>query len=275
MKTTTDPHLTQINLFYKKDFYGNASNYLAAIQGYSKELETSIKYLQSYVANDPVTSASEVFVQLDEQMKSMSPQFAAFWLQKYNQAHEKIKNEVGLKIGTGTFYRPFSDSIGIITRQENLYDESVQSVLNKSFPMRYGSTLSNKIHPQRLLLHGEMSNKLNKLFNQNLQNIQEKGAIPTKAHGENLVPDTEHVKRIQQIVSNLNQRIKNEFKQLYNVIGYYCQYNAQSGAQNIQFIPNYNISVNIEGTPINQDILFNQLQEVQKDITTSKVLGLT
>ena len=94
MSSTTDPLLTQINLFYKKDFYKKASNYLDAIQSYSSELDISINYLKSLVANDPITAGCDVFVKLDQQMKSMTPQFMSFWIQKYNQAHEKIKNEV-------------------------------------------------------------------------------------------------------------------------------------------------------------------------------------
>jgi len=275
MKITTDPQLTNINLFYKKDFYENASNYMEAIKSYSTELEIAINYLKSKVANDPITSESNVFIDLDKQMKSMSAQFAAFWIQKYNIAHQKIKNEVNTKIGTGTFYRPFSDSIGILGRQETLYDETVLSVANNSFPVRYGASLTNKIHPQRQLLYAESSDKLNKIFNSNLKNIQEKGASSNSAHGENLIPDSIHLTRMQSVIASLNQRIRDEFKELYNVIRLYCEYNAQSSAQNIQFVPNYNITVKVEGTPINQDILFNQLQDIKKDITTKIVLGVT
>lgn len=271
---TTDPQLTQINLFYKKDFYNKASNYLGAIQSYTKELETSIKFAKAKVANDPITSMKDFFVELDGQMKSMTPQFAAHWIKAFNTSIEKVKNEVGVQIGSGTFYRGFGDSIGTITKQENLYDESTQSIKNNSFPLRYGSSLTNKIHPQILLMHGEMSNKLNKVFNKNLQNIQSSNTTSLKAHGENLIPDTEHTKRIQGMVSMLNQKIRGEFKELYNVISYYCNYNSRASTQNIQFVPNYNITVSVEGNNLNQDILFNQLQDVQKDITTKKVLGV-
>ena len=42
--TTTDPQLTQINLFYKKEFYQNATNFLSTIGKYTEELETAIDY---------------------------------------------------------------------------------------------------------------------------------------------------------------------------------------------------------------------------------------
>lgn len=274
MSTSIDPHLMQINLFYKKDFYQQASNYLEAVQSYSSELETAINFAKSKVANDPITSMSSFFVDLDKKMKSMTPQFAANWIKTFNTVQEQVRNEVGITIGTGTFYRSFSDSIGILTRQENIYDESTQSVLNEAFPLRYGASLTNKIHPRIQLLFGEMSNKLNTVMNKNLKNIQAQGSSPDKAHGENLVPDISHVKRIQGLVPTLNQRIRNEFKELYNVISFYCNYNPRSASQNIQFVPNFNISVDVEGTPVNQDILFNQLQDIKHDITTKKVLGV-
>ena len=78
---------------------------------------------------------------------------------------------------------------------------------------------------------------------------------------------------MQKIIPTLNQRIRSEFKELYNVIKYYCQYNPQSSSQNIQFVPNFNITVNVEGTPLNQDILFNQLQDIKKDLTAKTILG--
>jgi len=274
MSTSIDPHLMQISLFYKKDFYQQASNYLQAVQSYSSELETAINFAKSKVANDPITTMGQFFIELDKKMKSMSPQFAANWIKTFNSAHEQVRNEVGVAIGTGTFYRSFSDSIGVLTRQENVYDESTQSVLNNAFPLRYGASLTNKIHPRIQLLHGEISNKLNTVMNKNLKNIQTQGTSPDKAHGENLVPDIAHVKRVQGLVPTLNQRIRNEFKELYNVISFYCNYNPRSASQNIQFVPNINISVNVEGTPVNQDVLFNQLQDVKRDITTKKVLGV-
>jgi adenosyl cobinamide kinase/adenosyl cobinamide phosphate guanylyltransferase len=274
MSITTDPQLTQINLFYKKDFYEKASNYLGAIQSYSTELGYAIEHSKAKVANDPITAMSDFYVKMDNRMKSMGAQFTAHWIKNYNLTLEKVRNEVGLKIGTGTFYRSFGDSIGSIARQETLYDESTTSIQNKAFPVRYGSSMSNKIHPQIQLLYADFSNKLNKIFNQNLQNIQSTGSLSTKSHGENLVPDVEHSKRIQSIIATLNQKIRNEFKELYNVILLYCQYNPRASTQNIQFVPNFNITVNVEGNNLNQDILFNQLQEVKKDIVTKTILGL-
>ena len=278
-KTTTDPQLTQINLFYKKDFYQKASNFLGTIQGYSSELETAINFNKSKVQNDPITAQADFFANLDNQMKSMQPQFASYWINAFNTSLDQVRNEVRTKIGDGTFFKPFSDSIGSIARAENYFDDSTQLISDiqgsqMMTPLRYGSSLTNKIHPATLLLHGEMSKKTNLVFRKNLQNIQSKVSSSTKAHGDNLVPDTEHFKRMQGIVSTLNQKIQSEYKELYSVIDFYCKYNPRAATNNLQYVPNYNITVNVEGNPINQDILFNQLQDIQSTLTTKKVLGV-
>ena len=276
--TTTDPQLTQINLFYKKEFYQNATNFLSTIGKYTEELETAIDYGLTKVKNDVVTSQKEFFIQLDNKLKQSTPQFAAFWKKTFDNALLEVKKQVNISIGSGTFYRPISDSIGSLLRIENYLDDSLQLVsdLNGSdimTPVRYGATLTNKISPSTLLLISELSKRTNLVFRKNLQNIQSVVADSTTAHGENLVPDTQHFVRMQNSVSSLTQKIQSEFKELYSVISYYCNYNPRSATTNLQFVPNIQISVNVEGNNLNQDLLFNQLKEVNSGLTSQKVLG--
>lgn len=276
--TTTDPQLTRVNLFYKKDFYQSASNYLGAIQNYSNELETSIQYNLTKVSNDPITSQAKFFAELDGKMGGMQPQFAAQWINTFNTSLQAVQNEVRIQIGEGTFYKPFSDSIGSLAKIENYFDDSLQLVSDvegsqMASPLRYGSSLSNKLHPAVILLHGEMSKKTNLVFRKNLSNIQSKVSSSTKAHGDNLIPDTQHFQRMKSIIPSINQKIQSTFKQLNNVIQYYCNYNPRSGTNNVQYVPSYNITVSVEGTPVNQDLLQNQVQDVESKLTTLKVLG--
>ena len=107
----------------------------------------------------------------------------------------------------------------------------------------------------------------------NIQNIQSEIASSTTAHGQNLVPDTQHFIRIQNSVAVLTQKIQSEYKELYNVIYYYCTYNPRSSTTNLQFVPNVQINVNVEGFNLNQDLLFNQLKETNSNLTSLKVLG--
>lgn len=278
-QTTIDPFLTKVNLFYKKDFYQSASNFLGTIQSYSNELQTGIDYNLTKVSNDPITSQAKFFADLDSKMKGMKPQFAAQWINTFNNSLQEVQNQVRIKIGDGTFYKSFGDSIGSLAKIENYFDDTTQLASDiqgsqMMSPLRYGSSLSNKIHPAVLLLHGEMSKKVNLVFRKNLSNIQSKVSSSTKAHGDNLIPDTEHFKRMQSIIPSINQKIKSNFKELYNVIQYYCNYNPRSGTDNIQYVPDFNITVDVEGNPVNQDLLMNQLQDTQSTVTTLKALGV-
>lgn len=275
---TLDPLLTQINLFYKKEFYNSASNFLQTMQSYSNELDVGIEYSLTKVQNDIVKAQKDFFVSMDKKMKSMSPQFSATWIEKFNTSLNQVKNKVRVEIGEGTFYRSFSDCIGSLARIENYIDDSLQLVSDVNSeevlsPFRYGATLSNKISPSTLLLHAELSKKTNLVFRKNIQNIQDKIESNTKAQGGNLIPDTEHFKRIKQLAPTIQQKIQNEFKELYNVILFYCNYNPKASTNNLQFTPNFNISVNVEGTQLNQDILFNQLKDVTSSLTSQGVLG--
>lgn len=279
-KTTLDPQFTNLNLFYKKDFYSSASNFLSTIEKYSNELQTAIDYNQTKVQNDVITAQSNFFVSLDEKLKNVQPQFAAFWIKKFNTSLDEIKNQVLIKNGTGTFYRPFSDSIGILTRLENYIDDSTQAISDVTMkqeapPIRYGSSLSNKLGSFTTLLNGELSKKTNIVFRKNMYNIQSAITTPNKAHGENLIPDILFYQRAMSSIVSFNTKIQNEFKQLYNVIYYYCFYNPRLSSTNIQFAPNINITVNVEGQALNQDALFNQLQDIKSELTTQKMLGLS
>jgi len=46
---TLDPEILNLNLFYKKNFYENASNFLSTVKNYSDQLKTSIEYQKTIV----------------------------------------------------------------------------------------------------------------------------------------------------------------------------------------------------------------------------------
>lgn len=277
-KKTLDPELTNINLFYKKDFYQKASNYLDIINAYSKELQYAIDYNLTRVKNDVITEQKNFFINMDSNMKATPSQFAAFWIKKFNNSLDEVKNQVLINYGLGTFYRNFSDSIGQLTRIENYFDDSTQLITDVNNdkvapPIRYGSSLTNKISPISILLNSELSKKNNIVFRKNMYNIQLQANTPDKAHGDNLVPDVSHYQRISKIVTNLNQKIQSEFKELYNVIYFYCFYNSRNASNNLQFIPNASINISVEGSNLNQDLLFSKLQGTTSSLTTRTMLA--
>jgi hypothetical protein len=276
---TLDPEILSLNLFYKKDFYNKASNFLSAVSNYSTQLQTAVDYQKTLVSNDVITSQAEFFNKLNKDLDGYDAQFAAYWVRKYNSTLNQIKTELAIKGGNNKYFKVLSDSVGSIGRIENYYDDSTSLVSdvdssNKVSPLRYGSSLFNKINPNSLMLHAEMSKKLNILFNKNINNIQPTIAENTTAHGDNLIPDIAHFQRIQSNISTINQKIQSSFGVVYKLIEHYCFYNPQNSTSNLQFAPNINITVDVEGHPINQDLLFNQLQQAKSNLTTMKVLGV-
>jgi hypothetical protein len=276
---TLDPEILNLNLFYKKDFYNKACNFLSTVSNYSMQLQTAIDYQKTIVANDVITSQAEFFNKLNSDLDNYDAQFAVFWVKKYNASLSRVKTEIALKGGNNKYFKVLSDSVGSLGRIENYYDDSTSLVSdiksnNKISPLRYGSSLFNKIHPTSLTLHAEMSKKLNIVFNKNINNVQSVISSNTTAHGDNLIPDIAHFERIQSNISQINQKIQTSFGKVYKLIEHYCFYNPQSSTNNFQFIPNINITVDVEGHPINQDLLFNQLQETKSNLLTMKVLGI-
>jgi len=278
-KKTLDPELLKVNLFYKKDFYKKTSNYLDIIKNYESFLDSSIEYNKTIVSNDVITEQSKFFTNLDTKISQMEPQLAAFWIEKYNNSLQQVKNEVFLKIGKGTHYKSISDSIGILSRQDNYYDDSTQYVSDISgdtqvSPSRYGASSINKISPYTFLLMSELSKKTNIVFRKNISNIQSTVVKSTQSHGDNLVPDTAAQQRNAQISTELKQKIYADFKTLYPVIQHYCNYNPRRKIQNLQYISDANINIKVEGIPVSQDLLMNQLLEVNSRLTSQKALGI-
>ena len=278
IQATNDPKLLGAGLFYKKEFYQKASNFLDAVSNYADLIDINIDFEKTKVANDPVTAQADFFSSLDTKLSTMQPQFAANWIDVFNKSLSEVKTQVFAKIGTGTFFKSFSDCIGSITKIENYIDDAVQLVSDiqgskSPAPLRYGSSLSNKISPSTLNMMGEFSKKINTVFRKNLQNIQSTISSSTKAHGSNLVPDSEHFKRMKGVFVGYTQKVQTEFKGLYNVIDFYCKYNPRSGVTNLQFVPGFNVTIEVEGNPINQDLLQNQLADVTSKLTTQKLLA--
>lgn len=278
-KKTLDPELLKVNLFYKKDFYKKTSNYLDVIKNYESFLDSSIEFNKTLVSNDVITEQSKFFSNLDSKLSQMEPQLAAYWIEKYNSSFQQVKNEVYLKIGKGTHYKTISDSMGILSRQDNYYDDSIQYVSDiggdtQVSPSRYGASSINKISPYTFLLMSELSKKTNIVFRKNISNIQNSVVKNDQSHGDNLVPDTVAQQRNAQISTELKQKIYADFKTLYPIIQHYCNYNPRRKIQNLQYISDANININVEGIPVSQDLLMNQLVEINSKLTSQKVLGI-
>lgn len=276
--TTTDPKLLEVNIFYKEEFYKSASNYLNVVEKYFNLVKLFIDYNKSKVSNDVINSQANFFIELDKVLGAMQPQFAAFWIEKFNSSINLVKKQVLTKLSNSIHYRPLSDSMCILSRQDVYLDDSTQfvsdvAVQNQPPPTRYGASTINKINPLSFFIHNDLSKKLNMVFRKNLQNIQFQAFSSQQAHGGNLVPDTFAQSRNSQNSNELKINVFNEYKSLFPIILYYCNYNQKRATNNLQYVSNPNILVNVEGSLINQDLLFNQLADINSKLTSQIVLG--
>jgi hypothetical protein len=83
--TTIDPKLYDLNVYYEKELYNKATNFgLLLAQGVN-QLDNFIEWRKSLVGIDPITSQSEIFVDLDKGgiSKYSEIQYKVFWYERY------------------------------------------------------------------------------------------------------------------------------------------------------------------------------------------------
>ena len=90
---TIDPDMVSAQVFFKKDFYQSASNYLDFVGNLPKELELAIEWNKTDYANDPITAKTNFFKNLD--VKSLNADFSTSWLKKYNETYITERRALG------------------------------------------------------------------------------------------------------------------------------------------------------------------------------------
>ena len=279
---TIDPEMVSLNLFFKKDFYKSASNYLDVIGNFQNELDVSINWQKTYMANDPVTSKTNFFKNLEKEgFAKLKTDFVVFWLDQYKtsltEVQDKLKFEIG---GNGVYFRNTSDCVGLLTRMTNYADSSTEllsdrDIKNLPTPVLYGSTLDSKVSPNAKVVNASLSKSTNTLFRYSCFNIQEKISNNTLPHGQNLIPDYNHYERMMNAVNNLTQKIRQEYKDFYRVLEFYASYNASDPQSNIQVVPPTVITTLIEGNPQYQTQLRSRATDILTSFTNQRALDVT
>jgi len=276
-----DPEMVSVNLFFKKDFYKSASNYLDSIGNYQKELEVSLDWQKTYMANDPLTSQVEFFKKLESGgFAGMKTDFIVYWLGKFKTSYAEVQDKLRFEIGgAGTYFRNPSDCVGLLARMTNYADNSTEllsdrDIKNLPVPVLYGSSLENKISPNAKVLNSSLSKATNTLFRYSSFNIQEKVSQNTLSHGQNLIPDYNHYERMMRVVNSLTQKIRQEFKDFYRVLEFYSSYNAADPESNIQVVPPTVITTLIEGQPQYQTLLRSRASDILTSFTNQRALDV-
>lgn len=276
-----DPEMVSANLFFKKDFYKSASNYLDCIGNYQKELEVSLDWQKTYMANDPITSQVEFFKKLENGgFAGLKTDFVVYWLDKFKTSYSEVQDKLRFEIGGGgTYFRNASDSVGLLARMTNYANNSTEllsdrDIQNLPVPVLYGSSMENKISPNAKVINMSLSKATNTLFRYSSFNIQEKISENTLAHGQNLIPDYNHYERMMRIVNNLTQKVRQEFKDFYRVLEFYSSYNASDPESNIQVVPPTVITTLIEGQPQYQTLLRSRASDILTSFTNQRALDV-
>ena len=273
---TIDPEMVSAQLFFKKDFYQSASNYLDFIGSRTQELDIFLEWNKTDYANDPITAKTEFFKKLD--ISNLDADFAAHWLKQYNTSLSEVKDKVKFEMGQGSIYsRGQSDCIGSLARMSNYTNNSTQLLSDRDMenlpvPSFYGAGLENQLSNNAKIVNASFSKAANSLFRYAGFNLQEKVSENTLSHGQNLIPDYGHYQRMMKIVNDLTQKLRQEFKDFFKLTEFYSNYNPNSNSTNVQVIPPTIITTLVEGQVQYQTKLRSRAADVLTSYTNKAAL---
>jgi len=275
-----DPEMTQINLFYGQDFSSNASNLLDLLANFQSQTDYNAAFDAAKVSNDPISTQANVYSTLNSQgFANMDAQFVAKHLENFRSSLELVQRQVYSTIGKTGYFQPVSDSIGLFARiGNNIYDDSTCSIsdINSGvmpIPSYQGISIANKVSPTANIVNLSLSKICNSVHRSNINPIQEKVNISTNSHGQNLVPDAQHVKRMNDINSTLYQNLQQNLGGFFNVVDFYNRFNSSDVNSNFISVPPFVINVNIEGAIQQQDILQRKVDNILSNKSNSAVLS--
>lgn len=310
---TIDPELTDVNLANTLDFVKAFTDYNEHVNKFAKEMAVACVYRHTDVTVDPVIDKATLFSNLatnsleikedirggkDKKGKKSTPvkvsatgfnkdidgfddEFLAYWLEKYRLLHPIIQQECEkLLSGGGEYFIDISESIGCLTETDFIDDDRVLPVFDVSVkqydpPMVYNSKLHNKLSTNTQLISLKFSKLVNANSRKNLVNIingpnshkLEKDSS-LDSHGNNLITDFEHRTRMNKIVTELVTTLQKQYKDLWRLVDWF---QTREPTSSYKF---KKISMQVEETKVNVDILKNKLLKTKKEMTNNCVLSV-
>ena len=224
-------------------------------------------------------------------MGEQSIEFVLHWIEKFRTVHPKVKFDVleALKNDPKHYFQTLGDSIGSMARMDresgwnlssldmplNDADYSISGVT----PLPHSPVIDEKIDQEHFGLIVKMSKQTGALFRQNMKALIETGRLAksTVAHGENLVPDKEHWKRMtgkgkKSFTNDLESKISDTMGDIYKVLNWI----RTTDNFNKQKIVNPDkIEYAIEKTMVKVDMFKHKHIPVIKDkrVTNDNILG--
>jgi len=273
---TIDPEMVSVNLFFKKDFYKSASNYLDYIGNLPKELDIHLEWLKTDYANDPIKAKTDFFKNLD--LKSLKTDFVVHWLKQYRTSYSEVQDQVRLEMGSNaTITRKPSDCVGSLARMSNYTNSSTQLVSDRDMenlpvPALYGAGMENTLSNNAKIVNSSFSKASNSLFRYSSFNLQEKVSENTLSHGQNMIPDYNHYQRMMKSINDVTQKLRQEFSDFFRVNEFYSNYNPNSESTNVQVVPPTIVTTLVEGQVQYQTQLKSRATDILTSFTNRRAL---
>lgn len=274
------PQLCDINLASSKFILEKYTNYLEYLGDFVDQIETALKYRDTFFDNDSVKNRINFFDSLQGKFETFSQDFVAYWYEIYRSNPDFIKSEVN-----SSTLKLDSDSIGKFTNSTYIIDDSISPIsdwsMNSSPPPSYipYNTLQ-KISPWTKQIIERASFRTTNMYRSNIVMVQPQDASPIKAHGTNLVTDELYFTRtVSEIKKIAVEKITKKFEKEIKVLLRYCNINDnealnyQDSNQNKSFIGQYTFEIDVERVRYQVDVLSNRIKYLKSRISNEEVLS--
>ncbi len=257
---TIDPELYDLNIYFEKDFYEKYTNFGEDYLNFGLNiLDYFVDYNKSNVIFDPVKSKADIYAELDERtglspiggspVKSMPVQFQVFWYEQFLTSMKQVQNKFVEKVGVPNFFKQISDSIGLLRNVNYMEDDSILPIWDIDFninaeriedmliPEQVASSAVRKLSPTSQVMITQMALYTTNVYRHNMFAINDQINTSKQAHGSNLVADYYHYDRLYKIANeDLEADLALYFKEVYDLILWYENYNPQNPITNKQFV---------------------------------------
>ena len=205
-------------------------------------------------------------------MENLSPWFILYWMEKFNTAHHRIKEDLLELLGEDNeYFVRFSESVGQLknvsaaedTSTLPIWDETVEAL--STTPNIINTVAKYCTKPETQQLSEELSKKTNAIFRSNLRNIQDDPSrdvvrhkqivFSTTSHGINVVCDSPHRNRIYQFIQVIRDAIEEHLKGLYEVLELLSNRENHMTADKPK-----EILMKVEGFTVSVDLLKNKIK---------------
>lgn len=160
-----------------------------------------------------------------DQDSKLGPWYILYWIDQYNSLPQEIKKLTRQSIANPEYFRDFSESIAALLNIEFIKDNSVvpvSDIASNISAYTYSRVLDFVLTQESVDLHTEMSVKTNNIYKINMTYIKDDDNIACKlstdAHGRNLVTDSQHYKRMSDIIDQLTSLIEQKLGVMYPVL---------------------------------------------------------